>query len=176
LNPHADHDPDLACGFAEVASTNARVLVLGSLPGARSIAAGEYYAHPRNTFWRIVSELFGFSATLPYPDRLSALNRSGVALWDVLQASRRPGSLDSAIDMSTARCNDFGAFFASHRHIRLVAFNGRKAAELFRRMVEPQLDYSVPESIVLPSTSPAHAAMSFEEKLHNWRSIRVYCD
>ncbi len=173
--PQTETSPELSRGFPARARADARVLILGSLPGQRSIAAGQYYAHPRNAFWRIVGELFDMPPTLAYADRIAALNRAGVALWDVLHASQRDGSLDSAIQVSTARCNDFNTFFAQHRQIELIAFNGRKAADLFRKLVEPQLERPVPSRLLLPSTSPAYAAMSYQEKLSRWRQVCAPC-
>lgn len=164
----------LSLGFAAEAAPDARVLLLGSLPGVRSIEAREYYAHPRNAFWPIVESLFGIETGLPYRQRVVRLTAQGIALWDVLGASRRPGSLDAAIDLASAQPNDFEAFFAAQRGLRLVAFNGRKAAELFRRLVEPELDGGPMEYLTLPSTSPAHAAMSFADKLERWSAVTGY--
>jgi hypoxanthine-DNA glycosylase len=126
-------------GFPPVARHDARVLVLGSMPGAASLAAGRYYAHPRNAFWPIAGALFGFGADAPYDERLAGLTAAGVALWDVLAACERPGSLDAAIDRATARTNDFVAFFAAHPRLSAVACNGGAAHELFRRRVLPRL-------------------------------------
>ncbi len=164
----------LSHGFAAEAAPGARVLLLGSLPGVRSIEAREYYAHPRNAFWPIVEALFGIDSALPYRQRILRLTAQRIALWDVLGASRRPGSLDAAIDLASAQPNDFRALFAAQRELRLVAFNGRKAAELFRRLVAPSLDRGPPDYLTLPSTSPAHAAMSFADKLALWSAVTRY--
>ncbi|MBT8130840.1 MAG: DNA-deoxyinosine glycosylase [Gammaproteobacteria bacterium] len=171
LNRRAKSQVTLSQGFGALADVNARVLVLGSLPGERSIAAGQYFAHPRNAFWPIVGQLFNIATALPYQERVKALNKSGVALWDVLQASHRKGSLDSAIDINTAKSNDFNTFLEKYPGICLIAFNGRKAAELFHRIVEPRLVVPVPPQILLPSTSPAYAAMPYAKKLEIWRKI-----
>ncbi len=164
-------DP-FARGFAPVAAANAEVLILGSLPGRRSIEMQQYYAQPQNAFWRIMGVLCGAGRELEYAERLQRLRSSRIALWDVLAAGERPGSLDSAIVSSTVIVNDFARFFARHRRIRLVCFNGRKAAELYRRWVLPTLPASVADLEIrhLPSTSPAHAARSFDEKLALWRA------
>jgi hypoxanthine-DNA glycosylase len=164
--PHAP----LAVGFAPLADAQARVLVLGSLPGQKSLEMGEYYAQPRNAFWRIMGHLFGAEPVLPYRARLERLRSHGVAVWDVLAAGERAGSLDSAIVASSIVINDFGAFFGRHGGIGLVCFNGQKAAELYRRHAQPTLSARVAalEQRVLPSTSPAHAALSFEQKLERW--------
>lgn len=157
--------------FAPIARADARVLVLGSMPGAASLAAGRYYAHPRNAFWPIVGALCGFDPAAPYNERLVGLTAAGVALWDVLAACERPGSLDAAIDRATARTNDFVAFFAAHPHLCAVACNGGAAHDLFRRRVLPQLVAAGfgTKTIALPSTSPAHAGRSLAQKRVAWR-------
>lgn len=158
----------IANGFPPVSRRDARVLVLGSLPGKASIAAGQYYAHPRNVFWRIMAEIA--AATGGYDDRCRALEAAGIALWDVLAGSVRPGSLDADIRLDSAVVNEFDAFFRAHRDLRLVCFNGRKAEQLFRRMVGTPVG-GVLRLECLPSTSPAHAAMPFAQKLCRWRGI-----
>lgn len=163
----ADNAPP-SRGFPPVESPGARVLILGSLPGQASIDAQQYYAHPRNAFWPIMRELAGASGS--YESRCASLMDSGIALWDVLQSSVRPGSLDASIRPGTAVANDFDVFFERQGAIRLVAFNGRKAEELFRRFVQP-VGSDEYRFASLPSTSPAHAAMSLEHKLAAWRGI-----
>ncbi|WP_255164255.1 MULTISPECIES: DNA-deoxyinosine glycosylase [Bordetella] len=159
-------------GFAALARVDARVLVLGSMPGVASLRAQQYYAHPRNAFWPIAAELFGVDAALPYARRVQALLQAGVALWDVLQACERPGSLDAAIVAGSVHPNDFQAFFAAHPDIACVGFNGAAAAALYRRHVLPRLHgLAHLRYVALPSTSPAHAAMDFAAKLRAWRAI-----
>lgn len=155
-------------GFAPIARRDARILVLGSLPSRRSLQDGEYYAHPRNAFWPIIAELTGVSGA--YAARCAALTGHRIALWDVLESSERPGSMDAAIRRDTARANDFPAFFRSYFGIERICFNGRTAAQLFRKFVQPYADASGRQLLVLPSTSPAYAAMSFADKLKHWRS------
>jgi TDG/mug DNA glycosylase family protein len=162
-----------AKGFEAKATSSAKVLVLGTLPGEESLRRGEYYANPRNSFWRIVESLFGIPTDEPYAERVRKLNEAGVALWDVCAAATRPGSLDLSIRRGTEVPNDFAAFLAAHPHIKLICFNGAKAAALFRERAK----LTVPvECIDLPSTSPAHAAMSFEEKVKRWDVIRKACE
>ena len=160
----------LSIGFPPIADDRARVLVLGSLPGRRSLEAREYYAQPQNAFWRIMGRLFGAEPSLPYEQRLERLRAARVAVWDVLAAGEREGSLDSSIVPASVVVNDFGSFFARHQDIDLVCFNGRTAAELYRRRVVPELK---PEQAalairLLPSTSAAHASLRFEQKLARW--------
>ena len=121
----------LSTGFPPIARADARVLVLGSLPSEASLRAQQYYAHPRNAFWNIMQVIAG--AAGGYASRCRALEQRGIAVWDVLQRSVRPGSLDADIDMASAVPNDFAGFFAGHLQVRLVCFNGRKAQAVFRR-------------------------------------------
>ena len=158
-------------GFAPIARPSARLLILGSMPSAASLAAGEYYAHPRNQFWRIAGAICGFEPGAPYARRTSALAAAGIALWDVVGSCVRPGSLDAAIDDDTIVPNDFAGFLARHRQIARVCFNGRKAESAWRRHVQPQLPPTrTLDYWLLPSTSPAHAGMSYLRKLQIWRS------
>ncbi len=159
--------------FPPIARRDARVLVLGTMPGIASLAASQYYAHPRNAFWPIVGAVCGFDPALPYRRRCAALRARGVAVWDVLAACVRPGSLDSDIDVATMEAHDFAAFFASHRAIRVVVGNGGVAHGLFVRRVQPLLPEparSLP-AVRVPSTSPAHAGRSFAAKLAAWRRV-----
>jgi hypoxanthine-DNA glycosylase len=157
-------------GFPPIADSRAHVLVLGSLPGRKSLQMGEYYAQPYNAFWRIMGELFGAGPALEYPERLVRLRAGGIAVWDVLAAGEREGSLDSSIVPASVVVNDFNGFFERHRGIRLICFNGTTAAAVFRRKVLPGLAaewIEIPQR-VLPSTSPAHASLRFEQKLERW--------
>ncbi len=153
-------------GFPPIEGERASLLILGSLPGDASVRAGQYYAHPRNAFWRIMEELFGASGS--YEQRVEILTQSGIVVWDVLASSVRPGSLDSSIRMDTAVVNDFSALFARQPGIARIGCNGTKAYDLFSRFVELPDGVSV---LKLPSTSPAHASMNFEAKLARWRSL-----
>jgi len=154
-------------GFPPVAQADARVLVLGSLPGQKSIAEQQYYAHPQNAFWPIMRELFGIDGD--YRSRREGLTTRRIALWDVLASSVRPGSMDADIRLHSAQANDFKSFFEVHTQIRLVAFNGKKAEQLFARFVDPAVLADTVVTAGLPSTSPAYAAMPFSGKLSAWR-------
>lgn len=162
----------LSRGFPPVVGKRPRVLVLGSLPGQASLRKSQYYGQARNAFWRIMGEICAAGPELQYADRLAALRANGIALWDVLEAAERPGSLDSAIVMDTARINDIPALLDRERSIGCVCFNGRKAAELYRRRVLPLLSARAAAlpAAVLPSTSPAYASLQFEDKLEQWRA------
>lgn len=156
-------------GFPPVARANARLLILGSMPGQASLAADQYYAHPQNAFWRIMRELVAADGS--YEERCRALTASRIALWDVLRRSERPGSMDANIRLDESEANDFNNFFAKHPRIVRVGFNGQTAARLFDRLVRPQLDATIEDVQTLPSTSPAYAAMPFDEKLARWRAF-----
>jgi hypoxanthine-DNA glycosylase len=160
----------LSVGFPPIEDSRARVLVLGSLPGRKSLELEQYYAQPYNAFWRIMGNLFGADPELPYAARGAMLRANGIALWDVLAAGEREGSLDASIVTATIVVNDFGAFFMEHPHIRAIFFNGTTAAQLFRRKVVPVLrpECAAIAQQVLPSTSPAHASLKFEQKLARW--------
>jgi TDG/mug DNA glycosylase family protein len=165
-------------GFAPLVTTGARALVLGSLPSKMSLETGQYYGNPQNAFWRLMGELFDAGTRLPYAERVKRLSDSGVAVWDVLQSSVRPGSMDSAIDQSTAVANDFTSFFARRPNIQLVCFNGQKAAQMFERLVLPDIGNksNTLRYQTLPSTSPAYAAMSFDEKFRHWSILKTETD
>ena len=156
--------------FAPIEGDFARVLILGSMPGVASLTAGNYYAHPQNSFWKIMQEILGMPAATDYEDRVEALKRSNIALWDVLESCIRTGSMDAAIDMDSAKVNDIKALLQRHPSINVICFNGSTAEKVFKKRVLPSLgDFSV-KYIRLPSTSPAHASMSFENKVMAWRA------
>lgn len=157
--------------FAPVADARARVLVLGSMPGVESLRAGQYYAHPRNAYWRLMGDLVGATPDLPYAQRTRRLRRAGIALWDVLAACVRNGSLDAAIDAQSIVANDVAGFLARHPRISHVFFNGATAERCFRVHVLPTLDGSDLRLQRLPSTSPAHAALDYSAKRRAWRVL-----
>jgi double-stranded uracil-DNA glycosylase len=161
----------LARGFPPIAGPGARVLILGSLPGRKSLEMSQYYAQPQNGFWRIMGELFGAGPVLRYEARQQRLIAAGVAVWDVLAAGERTGSLDSAIVTASIVINRFQKFFEQHPDIRMVCCNGTKASELYRRHVLPTLSppFAALELRRLPSTSPANASIRFDSKLELWR-------
>lgn len=160
---------DLATGFAPIVGEAPRILLLGSLPGRASIEAGEYYGKPQNAFWKIMGALCGAGPELAYAARIEALTKAGIALWDVLHAAVRPGSLDASIVAATQQANDIPALLARESTIRLVGFNGLKAAAVFRGQFGPAPPRADIELASLPSTSPAHARLGFEAKLERWR-------
>lgn len=164
--------PVPAEGFPPVFAPDAEVLVLGSMPGVRSLEEQQYYAHPRNAFWPIMQALFGVDAQADYETRLAQLRAGGVALWDVIASCRRAGSLDQRIEPGSVVANDFAALLEACPGVGRIAFNGAMAADAWRRHVAPTLPpaaAAVP-TVRLPSTSPAHASMSFDDKCAAWRA------
>jgi hypoxanthine-DNA glycosylase len=157
--------------FPPIAAADARLLILGSIPGLASLKAAEYYAHPRNLFWPIMGQLLGVEPELAYPQRCDSLTSSGIAVWDVLKSCHRQGSLDAAIRPASIVTNDFAGFLGSHPHISRIYFNGATAEQTFRKWVLPTLDARQLILQRLPSTSPAHAALSFADKLDKWRCV-----
>lgn len=143
--------------------------MLGSLPGEASLAAGRYYAHPQNAFWRLMGEVVGEDiAALPYDDRLATLLRHRIGLWDVVGEATRPGSLDTAIRDATH--NDLTALVETLPNLRMVAFNGGKASTDGRRLLAAQSDRL--RLVTLPSSSPAHASLRFAQKAEAWIILR----
>jgi len=150
-------------GLPPILDERARVLILGSFPSAASLAAGQYYAHRQNQFWRILAAIIQTPlAELDYPCRLEAVRAAGIGIWDVYGACRRQGSLDSAI--REGEPNDFLTLKANAPRLGRVCFNGRTPGRFAPRLAA--LGF---QTVVLPSTSPAHAGMSFEAKLAAWR-------
>ncbi len=157
--------------FKPICNPDAEILILGSMPGERSLQMQQYYAWPHNAFWSIMGELIQFNPAEPYSKRCRHIADAKIALWDVLVSCHRTGSLDS--DIKNEKVNDFSQFFNSHKHIKAVFFNGQKAHKLFTRYVLKTLPkkFHALDFQVLPSTSPAYASMKFEQKLNHWRTI-----
>jgi hypoxanthine-DNA glycosylase len=166
-----------SAGFAPIAAPDARVLILGSLPSIKSLQKHEYYGNPQNAFWRVMGELFDAGPEIPYAHRAEKLMHHRIAIWDVLLSSKRPGSMDAAIDLASATPNDFQMFYDEHPLLEMLCFNGKKAAELYERLVAP-LGLSTIESVefrTMPSTSPAYASMKLDEKVRYWSAIQPFC-
>ena len=159
--------------FDPVVGKLSRVLILGSMPGIESLRAGEYYAHPRNTFWRILGDLGLCDPSDTYALRIASLKRANVALWDVLAACKRIGSLDASIERESEVPNGIPAFLLEHPSLRALYFNGSKAEQAFRAHIAAGLPPDQRESLAfqrLPSTSPAHAIL-YSQKFDAWRAI-----
>lgn len=157
-------------GFAPASGPDPTVLVLGTFPSVIARRERAYYANPQNHFWPMVERLFGIPRALPYAERLAALNDRGVALWDTVDACRQEGSMDHTIRDPVLA--DVAGWLAAHPTVRLVAVNGKTAERFLHRALRGR---GVPPSVaieVLPSTSPANAAVGFEEKLRRWSVVR----
>lgn len=156
--------------FPYSADSRARILILGSMPGAESLRQQQYYAHPHNLFWALMEDLFDAKRELPYAERLATLRKHHIALWDVAHTCRREGSLDANI--TNVKANDFSSLFKTAPHIHTVFFNGQKAEALFRKLALPSLKRDL-RLITLPSTSPANASIPPNQKKAAWNQIRT---
>jgi hypoxanthine-DNA glycosylase len=153
--------------FPPVVDAQARVLVLGTLPGEESLRRGEYYAHPRNLFWPIIFSLVGEPPTLSYTERLAFLTAHCIAVWDVCEVGERERSADTTI--RSERPNAIDRLLDHHPLIRAVAFNGTTARRLYDRHFARRMELAY---LALPSTSPAHATIDFSAKLARWTALR----
>jgi len=152
--------------FPPIADCFSNVLILGTIPGKESLRMKEYYAHPRNAFWRIIFDLHNIPFATDYPVKIETLRQNGIALWDVLRNCERISSLDNDIKMEVP--NDLRTFLSAHPGISKIFFNGKGAARYFNKYFA---DISLPIQ-VLPSTSPAHA-VKWEQKLAIWQDIKT---
>ena len=154
-------------GFSPILAQHPKVLILGTMPSVVSLDKAFYYAHPRNAFWPIIESFMGHA--LPtIQDKKRACHQLNISLWDVLQTCQRQGSLDSAIQTPVA--NNFAALLEQTPQLKTIAFNGKAAEKLFKKEVLSQ--QSLPcdlNFISLPSTSPAYAAITLEEKRLLWQ-------
>jgi len=154
--------------FAPITPDNAKILILGTMPGTKSLELNQYYGHKQNNFWKFMFEILKEKFSTDYETRTALLIKNKIALWDVLQFCDREGSLDSAIKNECA--NDFETFLEKHSNINTILFNGQKAAAFFKKYVHLKKQYSL---ITLPSSSPANASKTFESKLEEWKIIET---
>ena len=154
-------------GFKPIISANPKLLVLGTMPSVESLNQAFYYAHPRNAFWSIMQSLINMPINT-IEDKIALVDQAGLAVWDVLESCDRVGSLDSAI--KSPQANDFESFLENHEKINTICFNGKKAEQLFKRYVlKKQKIPNHIQYIVLPSTSPANASITVEDKRLFWQ-------
>ncbi|MDR1529552.1 MAG: DNA-deoxyinosine glycosylase [Burkholderiales bacterium] len=158
--------------FAPETTRDTRLLILGSLPGAVSLAAQAYYAHPRNHFWRIMGMLLDEEnfAARSYAWRLRILKKNRIGLWDVVAQAEREGSLDQNLKNITE--NPLTELIETLPNLRAIAFNGNTATRIGMRQLKTLGDYA-PVCLSLPSTSPANT-MPFSEKLTMWQAVCLY--
>lgn len=158
--------------FPPVAEDNPKILILGSMPGVESLRLQQYYAYKYNSFWYIMGKLFQFDSNIDYESKKKHLIKNKVALWDVLKTCERSGSLDTSIKNHTIMINDFKSFFKKHKTIQYIFFNGTRASTEFTKKVLPSIkSNTIKEFIKLPSTSPAMASLTKEQKLSKWEII-----
>ena len=160
--------------FPPVVAKDARVLILGSMPGIRSLALNQYYGHSRNLFWAFMDGICGASPELDYQNRVEILQQSGIALWDVLKNCERKGSLDADIVASSEIPNDISGLLNEYPEICVIVFNGKKAEKTFHKYILPTLPNRDFIWLSLPSTSPANASITKTEKLKHWIKIKKY--
>lgn len=160
--------------FPPLEPASARLLILGSMPGIASLRAARYYAHPRNLFWPFMEQLFGVPLAADYDARVAALLAKRIALWDVLEACERPGSLDGSIVRGSEVANDIPGLLARHPELQTIALNGGGAQAAFRRHVAPRLGKRAESLrvVALPSTSPANAGIPVATKLERWSLLK----
>jgi TDG/mug DNA glycosylase family protein len=159
--------------FDPIIDDNSRVLILGSMPGKISLEKGEYYAHSRNTFWKLIYSIFGAQPDQTYEEKKSFLKLRKIALWDVIKECYRSGSSDSKI--INPIINDFEGLLARNPNIRYILFNGKKAESLFKRNVVNITKYQI-ILFTLPSSSPANASISLNNKMETWSQIKELAD
>ncbi|WP_326984465.1 DNA-deoxyinosine glycosylase [Chryseobacterium sp. MYb264] len=151
--------------FPPIIDNDSKIIILGSIPGAKSLEKQQYYAHPQNKFWKIIFELFNENFTEDYEERLSILKKHNIALWDVIDSCERKGSLDSEIKNEEA--NQIAELLEEFPNIQTIFCNGGKSFKNLQKVLGK--DFKIP-FYVLPSTSPLHT-ISFEKKLEEWKAI-----
>lgn len=166
---------ELLTGFDCVADQHSEILILGSMPGIASLQQQQYYAHPRNAFWKIMQALYDIPADAGYLQRLELLKDNKIALWDVAHQCVRTGSLDSNIESHSVQVNDFKTLFEYSCGITQVYFNGGKAADLYKKkvLIASGMDSRAINYTQLPSTSPANARLSLAQKISAWQLLRA---
>ena len=170
----------LCKGFPPIVAEKPIVLVLGSMPGVKSLVEQQYYANQQNAFWLIISEYFNFDINLGYSKKLQHLKNNRIALWDVIEECERQGSLDSSINQKSITANDFSKLLLNHASITSIIFNGVMAERMFNKyVIKSNL---LQDDIVnrlsfyrLPSTSPANASIKKTEKIKQWKNALDLC-
>lgn len=148
--------------FSAISDINAKILILGSVPGVKSLEAGQFYAHPQNQFWKFMFKMFDEEYTTDYEKKKKLIIKNKIALWDVLYECEREGSMDANI--KNASVNDIEGFLAVYKNVRHIYCNGKTAYKYFKKYIKTDV-----ECILLPSTSPANAMLKFEDKYAIWR-------
>lgn len=159
---------DRISSFAPIISTTSKILILGSVPGVKSLEMQQYYAHPQNQFWKIVFELLGEDFSKDYETRIETIRKNNIALWDVIDTCEREGSLDTKI--RNEEHNDITKILNDHPSISVIFCNGQKSFKNLKKILGEESEIPV---FVLPSTSPLHT-ISFDKKLKEWEIIKTF--
>ena len=154
--------------FPPIIDNNSKIIILGSIPGVKSLEKQQYYGHPQNKFWKIIFELFSEEFTENYEERIQILKKYHIALWDVIDSCERKGSLDSEIKNEEA--NQIAELLEKHQNIQMIFCNGGKSYKNLQKILGK--NYKIPV-FLLPSTSPLHT-VSFEKKFEEWKIIKTY--
>ena len=154
--------------FPPVISKTSKILILGSVPGVKSLEMQQYYAHPQNQFWKIVFELLGEDFSKDYETRIETIRKNNIALWDVIDTCEREGSLDTKI--RNEEHNDITKILNDHPSISVIFCNGQKSFKNLKKILGEESEIPV---FVLPSTSPLHT-ISFDKKLKEWEIIKTF--
>jgi len=153
---------DSKTSFAPISYADTTILILGTLPGERSLQLGEYYGHPRNRFWKIISAITNNDLPVSYPGKKDLLQRSKIGVWDVAHKANRKGSLDNAI--KDEEPNDLDNFITKHKNLKVICFNGKKSQALFNKYFDRKTGLKY---LLLPSTSPANVRFD----INVWQQI-----
>jgi hypoxanthine-DNA glycosylase len=159
-------DNQIKTSFPPISANSTEILILGSLPGEKSLAMHEYYAHPQNKFWRIIAAITDSQTPVNYGDKLSLLIKNRIGVWDVVREAKRIGSLDTNIVDELP--NDIDTFISRHKNLKVISFNGTKSMKLFDKYFKRREHFKY---IHLPSSSPANARIKFDEICERWREL-----
>lgn len=159
---------DIKTSFDPISNSDTTILILGTMPGDKSLELGEYYGHPRNRFWKIISTITDNNLPLTYSDKKTLLLKTKIGIWDVAHKANRKGSLDSAIEDEEP--NDLDSFIARHKNLKVIGFNGTKSQALFDKYFDRKKDIKY---ISLPSTSPANTGIDFDNICKQWRQLLI---
>ena len=154
--------------FPPIVDKSSKILILGSVPGVKSLQMQQYYAHPQNNFWKLMFHLLDTDFSSDYTTRLQLLKKHRIALWDVIESCERKGSKDT--DIKSEIDNDIQELINSHPNIKIIFCNGQKSYKNLLKVVGKNFIIPI---VVLPSTSPLHT-IKFEEKLEQWKIIKDY--
>lgn len=156
----------LKTSFFPISTPETTILILGTLPGEKSLELGEYYGHARNRFWKIIATITHNDMPLSYSDKKDLLAKNNIGVWDIAHSAIRKGSLD--VDIKNEEPNDIDSFITNHPNLKVIGFNGKKSQALFDKYFKRK-SYLI--YITLPSSSPANAGISFENICEAWEQL-----